>query len=64
MLIDNVELFVTPESRAELVKKIRALRRKVNAADKKLRPVIVLLSQLVEGENMQEIEQKVRDTFF
>jgi hypothetical protein len=64
VLIDNVELFVTPESRAELVKKIRALRRKVNAADKKLRPVITLLSQLVDGENMQEIEQKVRDTFF
>jgi hypothetical protein len=62
--IDNVELFVTPQSRAELIKKIRALRRKVNAADKKLRPVIVSLSQLVDGENMQEIEQKVRDTFF
>jgi hypothetical protein len=46
------------------VEKIRAPRRKVNAADKKLRPVIALLSQLVEGENMQEIEQKVRDTFF
>jgi hypothetical protein len=64
VLIDNVEMFVTPESRAELVKKIRALRRKVNAADKKLRPVIALLSQLVDGENRQEIEQKVRDTFF
>jgi len=64
VLIDNVELFVTRESRAELVKKIRALRRKVNAADKRLRPIVALLSQLVEGENMQEIEQKVRDTFF
>jgi hypothetical protein len=64
VLIDNVEMFVTPESRAALVEKIRALRRKVNAADKKLRPVNALLGELVEGENMQEIEQKVRDTFF
>jgi hypothetical protein len=64
VLIDNAEMFVTPESRAALVKKIRALRRKVNAADKKLRPVIALLSGLVEGETMQEIERKVRDTFF
>jgi hypothetical protein len=64
VLIYNAELFVSPEGRAALVEKIRALRRKVNAADKKLRPVIVILSQLVDGENMQEIEQKVRDTFF
>jgi hypothetical protein len=64
VLIDNVEMFVTPEGRGALVKKIRALRRQVNAADKKQRPVIALLGQLIEGENMQKIEQEVRDTFF
>jgi hypothetical protein len=63
VLIDNVELFMTAESRAALVKKIRAMRRQVKKADKAVQPFIVAFSAALDDEHMQDIQQQVRDTF-
>ena len=64
VLIDNVEMFVTPESRAALVEKIRALRRKVNAADKKLRPVTGLLADWSKVRTCRRSSKRCGTRFF
>jgi hypothetical protein len=56
VLIDNVAQFARAETRAALVKEIRALRRKVNKGDKLLGPFILVFNEVLDGVTTQSVE--------
>jgi hypothetical protein len=63
VLIDNIEMFPKPESRAKLIKEIRVLRRKVRAADKSLSPFIKAFSAALDGIEINQLEIEVKALF-
>lgn len=63
ILIDNIERVYNFDSRAELVKEIRALRAKVEYADKQLRPITIAMSHALDGLDQQSFEAEVKAVF-
>src|SRR5579859_4121251 len=63
VLADNIEAFPFPEKRAELVKEIRRLRRKVRHADRVLQPFILGFSEALDGVKQEEMEKEVKALF-
>jgi hypothetical protein len=61
VLIDNVERIPQAETRAALVKEVRALRSKVQKADKMLRPFVVAFNAALDGLNQQKLEQELKE---
>jgi len=60
VLIDNIEQVTQAETRASLVRDIRALRTQVQKAAKLLRPFVLAFGEALDGVQQQEIEQEVR----
>ncbi len=60
VLIDNVEMFTHPHTRAKLIKEIRVLRRKVRAADKAFSAFINAFSAVLDGVENEQIEKEVK----
>lgn len=63
VLIDNIERVYNTETRAELVKEIRALRAKVKHADKKLQPFIYAFNEALDGLDQKSFEAEVKSSF-
>ncbi len=63
VLGDNIEMFTKPDTRAQLTKRIRGLRRKVRAAIKSLDPFIVAFSAALDGVEQEKIEGEVKALF-
>jgi hypothetical protein len=62
-LIDNIEEFITEESREQLIKQLRILRRKVQNGDKALRPFITTLSGALDGVDFETIQSEAKNIF-
>jgi hypothetical protein len=62
-LLDNVERFTTAEGRLVVIQEIRKARRRVQKADKLLRPFITGFSEALDGVRHEEIEKEVRRLF-
>jgi hypothetical protein len=63
VLADNVEMLPKPETRAQLEKEIRKLRRKVRAADKILSPFIEAFSAAFDGIEKEKMEEEIKALF-
>ena len=63
VFIDNVERIPDAQTRAVLVKEIRALRRTVRQADAMLRPFIMGLGEVLDGVDAKVFEAEVRRLF-
>ena len=63
VLIDNIEQLPQNETRVLLVKEIRALRSKVQKAEKMLQPFIFAFGEALDGFNQKSFEQEVRRRF-
>jgi len=63
VLADNVEMFPKPETRAQLIKEVRRLRRKVRDADKILNPFIEAFSAALDGVQREKMEEEIKALF-
>jgi hypothetical protein len=63
VLADNIEMFPQPDTRANLAKEIRRVRRKVRAADKILTLFIEAFSAALDGVEKHQIEKEVKALF-
>lgn len=62
-LVDNVEKFIEEDDRQQLIKEIRQLRRKIQKADKMLRPFISAFGEAMDGFNIAEFHAEAKSRF-
>lgn len=58
VLVDNTEMAVNPDSRALLLKEIKNLRRKVDAANQALAPLNLAMSSFLDGVDFETLKPK------
>jgi len=64
VLSDNVESFLHKETRGDLIRKIRKLRRKVQKGIYKLDPFITELSKNLDGIDFKEFKEELNKNFY
>jgi uncharacterized protein YutE (UPF0331/DUF86 family) len=62
-LIDNVERFIDPLDRDQIVIEIKSLRSTIRKTHKLLEPFIKALAETVEGKSIEKFQEEAREQF-